>query len=79
MARSLVAEPPGHRYLLPDACLSRGRFLDGARLSDLPVAVEVVPTDGASLRRALEVDPVDPSDPADPAGAGHTRRPGRTP
>ncbi len=82
VARSLAAEPPGHRYLLPDACLSRGRFLDGARLSDLPVAVEVVPTDGASLRRALEVDsldPADPSDPADPAGAGHTRRPGRTP
>ena len=26
---SLAAEPEGHRYLLPDVCLSNGRFLDG--------------------------------------------------
>ena len=43
----------GHRYLLPDVCLSGGRFLDGRSLTDLPREVEVVPTDGASLRAAL--------------------------
>ena len=26
----------GHRYLLPDVCLSEGRFLDGITLADLP-------------------------------------------
>ena len=29
LARCLAAEPEGHRYLLPDVCLSNGRFLDG--------------------------------------------------
>ena len=42
--------PTGHRYLLPDACLSEGRFLDDLTLADLPRPVEVVPTDGLSLR-----------------------------
>ena len=27
--RVLAAEPDGHRYLLPDVCLSEGKFLDG--------------------------------------------------
>jgi NifB/MoaA-like Fe-S oxidoreductase len=48
-----VAGDPGRRYLLPDVCLSNGKFLDGVALADLPVAVEVIPTDGASLRQAL--------------------------
>jgi putative radical SAM enzyme (TIGR03279 family) len=47
-------QPEGHRYLLPDSCLSEGRFLDDLTLDDLPRPVEVVPTDGLSLRRALE-------------------------
>jgi putative radical SAM enzyme (TIGR03279 family) len=47
-------QPEGHRYLLPDSCLSEGRFLDDLTVGDLPRAVEVVPTDGLSLRRALE-------------------------
>ena len=55
LARILAAEPEGHRYLLPDVCLSEGRFLDGATPADLPRAVEVVPTDGIALRRALTV------------------------
>jgi hypothetical protein len=42
------------RYLLPDACLNEGRFLDGLTLADLPRPVEVVPTDGGSLRLALD-------------------------
>ncbi len=50
----LAGEPEGHRYLLPDSCLSEGRFLDDLTLADLPRTVEVVPTDGLSLRRALD-------------------------
>ncbi|MFM7686729.1 MAG: DUF512 domain-containing protein [Actinomycetota bacterium] len=53
IARVLGDEPQGHRYLLPDVCLSDGRFLDGTTVADLPRAVEVVPTDGLALRRAL--------------------------
>ena len=41
-------------YLLPDVCLSEGRFLDGTTLDELPGTVRVVPTDGHSLRRILE-------------------------
>jgi putative radical SAM enzyme (TIGR03279 family) len=54
LGRVLAEQPEGHRYLLPDACLSKGTFLDGGTLADLPRAVEVVPTDGLSLRRALD-------------------------
>jgi putative radical SAM enzyme (TIGR03279 family) len=54
VARALADSPVGPRYLLPDACLNEGRFLDGLTLADLPRPVEVVPTDGASLRRALD-------------------------
>ena len=60
LARVLADQPEGHRYLLPDVCLSNGRFLDGGRPEDLPRPVEVVATDGHALRRALEV----------PVGAG---------
>ncbi len=50
----LAAEPEGHRYLLPDVCLSdEGRFLDGVTVDELPRVVEVVATDGISLRHAL--------------------------
>ncbi|HZU78672.1 MAG TPA: DUF512 domain-containing protein, partial [Acidimicrobiales bacterium] len=63
VARTLAAEPEGHRYLLPDVCLSEDRFLDGTTLADLPRTVEVVPTDGASLRGALVGAPDAPSVP----------------
>jgi putative radical SAM enzyme (TIGR03279 family) len=53
LARTLAAEPAGHRYLLPDVCLSNGRFLDGTAPEDLPRPVEVIPTDGHALRAAL--------------------------
>jgi hypothetical protein len=53
VARTLADQPLGHRYLLPDVCLSNGLFLDGTSPADLPRAVEIVPTDGVSLRRAL--------------------------
>jgi NifB/MoaA-like Fe-S oxidoreductase len=51
--RVLAGEPEGHRYLLPDVCLSNGRFLDGGTPEDLPRPVEVVATDGHALRAAL--------------------------
>ncbi|MDA8275545.1 MAG: DUF512 domain-containing protein [Actinomycetota bacterium] len=54
VARALAGRSDDRRYLLPDACLSEGRFLDDLSLDDLPVVVEVVPADGRSLRRALE-------------------------
>jgi putative radical SAM enzyme (TIGR03279 family) len=54
LTRVLGAEPAGHRYLLPDVCLSAdGRFLDGGTVADLPRPVEVIATDGHALRRAL--------------------------
>jgi len=56
LARTLAAEPEGHRYLLPDVCLSQDLFLDGMAVADLPRAVEVLPTDGLALRQALGLD-----------------------
>lgn len=53
LSRVLASEPKGDRYLLPDVCLSGGQFLDGTTLTDLPRTVEVVSTDGISLRSAL--------------------------
>jgi NifB/MoaA-like Fe-S oxidoreductase len=53
LIRVLAKEPEGDRYLLPDVCLSGGRFLDGKTPSDLPRKVEIIPTDGASLKDAL--------------------------
>lgn len=40
--------------LVPDVCLSEGRFLDGLTLDDLPRAVMSVPTTGQELRSTLE-------------------------
>ena len=54
VCRVLAGEPEGHRYLLPDVCLSRGRFLDGMAVGELPRPVEVVATHGRALREALE-------------------------
>lgn len=70
LARVLAREPGGHRYLLPDVCLTNGRFLDGTLPSDLPRPVEVVPTDGRALRAALGL-PVG----AGPAGPRRHARP----
>ncbi len=56
--RALAGQPAGHRYLLPDVCLSRGVFLDGSSPDDLPHPVEVVPATGEGLRTALtQADP----------------------
>jgi putative radical SAM enzyme (TIGR03279 family) len=53
LVSALATAPPHRRYLLPDVCLSGGRFLDGLSPEDLPRPVEVVPADGAALRAAL--------------------------
>jgi len=53
VARALGDIDVDARVLLPDVVLSNGRFLDDTTLDDLPRAVEVVPTDGASLVQAL--------------------------
>ncbi len=68
VSRALAHEPVGHRYLLPDVCLSEGRFLDGMTVGELPRPVEIVPADGLSLRRALE---------APPDATAHRRTPSR--
>jgi NifB/MoaA-like Fe-S oxidoreductase len=54
LVRVLGDEPAGHRYLLPDVCLSDdGRFLDGGSVAALPRSVEVIATDGRALRAAI--------------------------
>jgi putative radical SAM enzyme (TIGR03279 family) len=53
LSEVLAAQPEGHRYLLPDVCLSGGLFLDGSKPEDLPRPVEVVGSDGIALRRVL--------------------------
>ncbi|WP_419915330.1 DUF512 domain-containing protein [Candidatus Poriferisodalis sp.] len=54
IAAVLVAEPASHRYLLPDVCLSGGKFLDGMTPAELPRPVEIVPTNGSALRELLD-------------------------
>lgn len=54
IGRVLADEPTGHRYLVPDVCLSGGRFLDGSSPDELPHPVEVVATTGTALRAALD-------------------------
>ncbi len=58
LAAALAAQPKGARCLIPDSCLSGGRFLDGLTLDDLGRHVEVIPSDGRSLRAALDADRV---------------------
>jgi NifB/MoaA-like Fe-S oxidoreductase len=53
VAAALTDAPDDARYLLPDVVLSRGKFLDGTTVAALPRRVEIVPTDGASLVKAL--------------------------
>ncbi|MGH9298718.1 MAG: DUF512 domain-containing protein, partial [Acidimicrobiales bacterium] len=53
VSRVLASAPAEGRYLLPDVCLSKGVFLDGMAVEELPREVEVVKTDGVSLKRAL--------------------------
>ena len=54
IATVLAGRDRRRRYLLPDVCLSGGRFLDDTTPADLPVPVEVVATDGRALRSVLD-------------------------
>ena len=46
------------RWILPDVCLTEGRFLDGRSPGSLPEQVEVIETSGRALRQLLELVPV---------------------
>lgn len=50
-----VADAPEDRLLLPDVCLSGGRFIDGVALDELDPRLEVVATNGSALRWAIRV------------------------
>lgn len=51
---ALAQVPSDTVCLLPDVCLSEGRFLDGLTVDDLPNSVITVRTTGQDLRNALE-------------------------
>jgi putative radical SAM enzyme (TIGR03279 family) len=74
LARVLTGQPEGHRYLLPDVCLTQGRFLDGTDPSALPRPVEIVPTDGRALRAALGLPALPTPEPAGVAPGGAETR-----
>ena len=50
---ALADVAPETVVLVPDVCLSEGRFLDGLELADLGRVVTVVPTTGQDLRASL--------------------------
>ena len=54
LQRTLAEVPASTTCLLPDVCLSEGRFIDGLGLEDLPRSVRVVRTTGQDLRSALD-------------------------
>jgi len=54
LTRVLQDLPESSTCLLPDVCLSEGRFLDGLTLDDLPRPVTTVRTTGQDLREVLE-------------------------
>lgn len=57
LRRTLVGRDQMRRYLIPDVCLSDGRFLDGLTPGDLPLEVEIVEATGSALARALGYHP----------------------
>lgn len=54
LSRALETVGESLTLLLPDACLSEGRFLDGMTLEELPRRVTTVRTTGQDLRTTLE-------------------------
>ncbi len=54
LQRALEGIPMSTVCLVPDVCLSEGRFLDGLTLDDLPRPVKSVTTTGHDLRTTLE-------------------------
>jgi len=55
LIKALADVPASTVCLLPDVCLSEGRFLDGLTLEDLPHPVITVRTTGQDLRKTLEL------------------------
>ncbi len=62
IGRVLADEPDAARYVLADVCLSGGKFLDGTTPAELPQPVEIIPTNGAALRRLLDATTAEPID-----------------
>jgi hypothetical protein len=54
LAEALVTIPESTVCLVPDVCLSEGRFLDGSTVEDLPRSISVVATTGSDLRATLD-------------------------
>jgi NifB/MoaA-like Fe-S oxidoreductase len=54
IAEAIRNVPAATTCLVPDVCLSEGRFLDGTTLEDLGREVRAVRTTGQDLRHALE-------------------------
>ena len=54
LINALAEIPPSTVCLIPDVCLSEGRFLDGLTLEDLPRPVTTVRTTGHDLRNTLD-------------------------
>ncbi len=54
LQRVLADVPATTTCLLPDVCLSEGRFIDGLGIEDLPHPVNIVRTTGQDLRNVLE-------------------------
>ena len=54
LINALAEIPPSTVCLIPDVCLSEGRFLDGLTLEDLPRSVMTVRTTGHDLRNTLD-------------------------
>ena len=54
LSKVLENVPESSTCLVPDVCLSEGRFLDGLTLEDLPRSVTTVRTTGQDLRTTLE-------------------------
>jgi len=50
IARTINERDPSGTYLLPDVALSENRFLDGLTVEDLPGTIQVIATEGSSLR-----------------------------
>jgi NifB/MoaA-like Fe-S oxidoreductase len=51
---AIASVPISSTCLVPDVCLSEGRFLDGLTIDDLIREVRAVRTTGQDLRHALE-------------------------
>jgi NifB/MoaA-like Fe-S oxidoreductase len=54
LSRAIESVGDSVTLLLPDVCLSEGRFLDGMMLEELPRRVTTVRTTGQDLRTTLE-------------------------